>query len=60
MSPEERQRMFQLCELIQTEKDRDKFLALVRELNELFTRKEDHLKTQPPTKKMRAHHPSAP
>jgi hypothetical protein len=59
MSPEERQRMFQLCELIQTEKDRDKFLALVRELNELFTRKEDRLKTQP-YQKMRAHHPSAP
>lgn len=43
MTINERERMYQLCELIQTEKDRDKFLALVTELNALLNRKEHRL-----------------
>lgn len=40
MTPEERQRMNQLCAQIQDEKDPSKFSALVEELNELLEKKE--------------------
>jgi len=36
MTPEERERMIQLCTLVQTEKDPEKFDALVKELNHLI------------------------
>ena len=40
MSPEERERMNQLCMLIQNERDPDKFGEFVRQLNELLEEKE--------------------
>lgn len=40
MTPEERQRMDSLCARIQEEKDYGRFEALMRELNELVSRKE--------------------
>jgi hypothetical protein len=43
MTPEERQRMYQLCALIETEKDRHRFLQLIEELNQLLERKEQRL-----------------
>ena len=48
MSPEDRERMYQLCALIETEKDRYRFLQLIEELNQLLERKERRLeeKTQ--------------
>ena len=46
-SLEERERMYELCRLIQTEKDRDKFLVLVTELNDLLDQKEQRLEEQP-------------
>jgi hypothetical protein len=36
MTDEERKRMFWLCEQIAVEKDPDKFLELITELNELL------------------------
>lgn len=43
MTPEERQRMYQLCAMIETEKDRHRFLQLIEELNQLLERKEQRL-----------------
>jgi hypothetical protein len=43
MTSEERKRMYELCTLIQDERDHDNFLELVRELNGLFDRKEHRL-----------------
>jgi hypothetical protein len=40
MTADERERMNWLCQRIQEESDHAKFLALVRELNELLARKE--------------------
>jgi hypothetical protein len=36
MTPDERERMAILCERIATEKDHEKFLRLVQELNDLL------------------------
>jgi hypothetical protein len=47
MTPEERQRMELLCAQIAVEKEHDKFLALVKELNDLLERKEHRLETEP-------------
>jgi len=43
MTPEERQRMYQLCAMIETENDHHRFLQLIEELNELLERKEHRL-----------------
>jgi hypothetical protein len=43
MTPEERQRMYQLCAMIEVEKDRHRFLLLIEELNQLLERKEQRL-----------------
>jgi hypothetical protein len=43
MTPEEREEMNRLCELIQTEKDPNKFDNLVRELNNLLEAKHERI-----------------
>ena len=43
MTPEEQARFDELLHLIVDEKDHDKFLELVRELNDLLGRKEQRL-----------------
>ena len=43
MTPDERERMNLLCELIAKEQDHDKFVKLVQELNDLLDRKETRL-----------------
>lgn len=40
MTPEERERMNQLCILVQSEQDHNRFTVLVKELNELLETKE--------------------
>ena len=47
LTPHERERMLSLCERIQQETDHAKFLALVRELNELLERKRQQLELNP-------------
>jgi hypothetical protein len=43
MKAEERERMYQLCALIEKERDHGRFLQLIRELNDLLERKEHRL-----------------
>jgi hypothetical protein len=43
MTPEETERMNQLCAQIKTEKDPQKFDALVRELNDLLEQKHERI-----------------
>jgi hypothetical protein len=43
MTPDERERMYELCALIEKEKDRHRFLELIEELNQLLERKEHRL-----------------
>lgn len=43
MTPEESTRLDQLCEQIKIEKDNDKFHGLIREINELFQRKDQRM-----------------
>lgn len=43
MTPEERERMFALCNEIATEKDAQRFHKLLRELNDLLERKDRRL-----------------
>ena len=43
MRPEERERMYELCALIEKEKDHHQFLKLINELNDLLERKEQTL-----------------
>lgn len=43
MKPEERERMYELCALIEKEKDHRRFLQLINELNDLLDRKEQTL-----------------
>jgi len=43
MKPEERERMYELCALIEKEKDHHRFLQLINELNDLLERKEQTL-----------------
>jgi hypothetical protein len=43
MTPEESARVKELIEQIKVEKDQNKFIALVRELNDLLDRKEKRL-----------------
>jgi hypothetical protein len=49
MRPDERERMYQLCALIEKEKDHHRFLKLIEELNELLQRQEQRLGDKPPT-----------
>jgi hypothetical protein len=49
MKPEERERMYQLCALIEKERDHNRFLQLINELNELLERKEQQLGEEPKT-----------
>jgi|307.fasta_scaffold80035_1 hypothetical protein len=44
MNPEERERMKELCAKIQVERDRDKSIDLLYQLNQLLGRKEQRLK----------------
>jgi hypothetical protein len=50
LTPDESDRMPSLCKQIVTEKDRDKFIKLVEELNNLLDRKEQRLEDTPPSK----------
>jgi hypothetical protein len=43
MTPDERERMYRLCALIEVEKDHHRFLQLIEELNDLLERKEHRL-----------------
>jgi ribosomal protein S6 len=43
MKPEERQRMYELCAMIEKEQDHERFLQLIEELNTLLERKEHRL-----------------
>lgn len=43
MTPDERERMNELCRQIQVEKDQRKFAALIEELNELLAKKDERL-----------------
>jgi hypothetical protein len=43
MNAEKRKRMYQLCALIEEEKDHQRFIELIQELNELLERKQDRL-----------------
>ena len=43
MKADERERMYQLCAMIEKEQDRERFLELIRELNELLEFKEQQL-----------------
>jgi hypothetical protein len=49
MRPDERERMYHLCALIEKEKDHHRFLKLIEELNELLERQEQRLGDKPPT-----------
>ena len=49
MRSEERERMYQLCALIEKEQDHHRFLQLIEELNELLERQEQRLEDKPPT-----------
>ena len=47
MKPDERERMYQLCALIECEQDHHRFLQLIEELNDLLERKERRLEDKP-------------
>jgi hypothetical protein len=47
MTPDERERMYELCALIEKERDRHRFLQLIEELNRLLERKEQRLEDKP-------------
>jgi hypothetical protein len=46
MRPDDRERMYQLCALIEKEKDH-RFLKLIEELNNLLERQEQRLEEKP-------------
>jgi hypothetical protein len=48
MRPADRERMYQLCALIEKEQDHHRFLQLIEELNELLERQERRF-DKPPT-----------
>jgi hypothetical protein len=43
MKPEERERMYELCAMIEKEQNRTEFLRLLEELNRLLERQEQRL-----------------
>jgi hypothetical protein len=45
MTPEERDRMYELCKLIQDEKDPQKFSDLTDELNQLLDKKRERVES---------------
>ncbi len=47
MTPDERERMYQLCALIEKEQDHHRFLKLIEELNDLLDRQERRLEDKP-------------
>jgi hypothetical protein len=47
MKAEERERMYELCALIEKEKDHIRFQQLINELNELLERREQQLGDKP-------------
>ena len=47
MRPEERERMYELCALIEKEVDHHRFTKLIDELNNLLERKERRLEDAP-------------
>jgi hypothetical protein len=49
MRPADRERMYQLCALIEKEQDHHRFLQLIEELNELLDGQERRLEDKPPT-----------
>jgi len=49
MRPADRERMYQLCALIEKEQDHHRFLQLIEELNDLLDRQERRLEDKPPT-----------
>jgi hypothetical protein len=46
MTPEEHERMYKLCAMIEKEQDHTKFLQLIQELNQLLRRKEKRLENE--------------
>ena len=48
MRPDDRERMYQLCALIEKENDHRRFLRLIEELNELLGAQEQQLETKNP------------
>jgi hypothetical protein len=51
MTPEEHDRMLELCRKIQTETDQQKFSALIYEMSCLLERKQDQLAQNEPSQK---------
>lgn len=51
MKPEERERMYELCALIEKEQDHHRFLELIEELNDLLERKERRMEDKPSSSK---------
>jgi hypothetical protein len=51
LTPDERERMNALCERIAIEKDQQKFVQLIRELNDLLERKQHRLERATPASK---------
>lgn len=47
MRPEDRERMYQLCGLIEKERDHARFLQLIRELNDLLENRQRKLEKEP-------------
>ena len=47
MRPEDRERMYQLCALIEKEKDHHRFQTLIEQLNELLERQEQRMEKKP-------------
>jgi hypothetical protein len=47
MTPDDRERMYQLCSQIEKEQDHHRFLRLIEELNNLLERQEQRLETKP-------------
>jgi hypothetical protein len=52
MKTDERERMYQLCAMIEKEKDHAKFLRLIQELNQLLEHTERRLQDEPHLPKM--------
>ena len=48
MTPDERERMMALCNQIAVEKNHDRFMELVQQLNDLLSRKERRMESGPP------------
>lgn len=46
MNPDERERMYYLCAMIEKERDHARFLQLIRELNDLLERNERRLEDE--------------